>query len=199
VFTDTFTALKPGGVLHPTVPGCGNAAENDLRGRACFYANDLLGPGTVAHALFSSSLSEVRNHPNIRRQDRDDALNRFAFFYEAKAALDGGQFLAGYLHRESFRPIASGKTGLGNRTRAALLSVVRASGPDGETRMAFAPVAGALAAGFTGAADYRNHSVFETGLLYSAGAYGCRFGSAMFQEFKPDLLNLSNKVRRRFR
>lgn len=193
VFTDTFTALKPGGLLHPTVPGCGNSLKDDLRGRACFYANDLLGPGAVAHALFSSSFSEFRNHPNIWRQDRDDTLNRFTFFYEAKAARDGAQFLAGYLHRESFRPVTSGKTGYGRRTKAALLSVVRTSGPDGETRIAFAPIAGALGAGFTGAADYRNHGLFETGLRYSAGAYGFRFASAVFQEFKPDLLTLSNR------
>jgi hypothetical protein len=199
VFTDTFTALKPGGFLHPTLPGCTSAAKNDLRSRACFYANDLLGPSAVAHALFSSSFSELVNHPNIWRQDRADTLNRFAFFYEAKAARDGAQLLAGYLHRENFRPITSGKIGIASRTRAALLSVLRASGPDGETKMAFAPIAGALCAGFTGAADYRNHGFVETGFRYAAGAYGFRFGSAVFQEFKPDLLTLSNRFTRRFR
>lgn len=196
---ESYSALQPGGFLHPTLPGCRNATSNDLRGRVCYYANDLLGPSAVAHALFSSSFSELRNSPDIWHQDRDDTIDRFAFFYEQKSARDAGEFLVGYLHRENFRPALSGKTGFRARTKEALLGVVRTPNGNGATELALAPIAGALGAGFVRAADYRNHDLLLTGMRCSAVTYGFEFGSAVFQEFKPDLLNFSNKLVNRFR
>lgn len=197
LFTDNLSALKPGGILHPKFPGCTSDSKNDFRGRACFYADDLLSPSAVIHALFSSSFAEWRNSPNIWHQDRDDMLTRFSFFYERKAARDGGEFLVGYLHHESFRRHTSGKTGFLPRSRAALLSVVRTSSEDGSMEFALAPVAGALGSGFVAAADYRNGGMFDAGLRHSGAVYGAYFGSAMFREFKPDLISFSNKLLRR--
>jgi hypothetical protein len=35
------------------------------------------------------------------------------------------------------------------------------------------------------------------GLLRSGAAYGCYFASALFREFKPDLLAFSNRILKR--
>lgn len=199
LLTDTLGALRPGGLLHPTVPGCIDALGNDLKGRACFFAADMTSPGSIAHALFSSSFSQWRNTPNIWHQDRDDAFKRFGFFYEQKAARDGGEFLAGYLHHENFRPEPSHKSGFVERSKAALLSVVRTRGEDDQPTFSLAPVAGALSAGFIGAADYRHRELLDAGLRHSAAIYGFQFGSALFREFKPDILTYSNKVFQHFR
>ena len=172
-------------------------APAELRDRACFYAGKLLSPSSAAHAIFSSGFSEWRNSPRLLHPDSDDLGRRFSIFYERKSARTAGEFLAGYLHHEDFRPHVSAKSGYFDRSRAALLSVVAASDDSGRQRLAIAPIAGALGSGFVGAASFPNRGLFGEGLRRSGSAYGCYFGSALFREFKPDLLAFANRALKR--
>ena len=132
----------------------------------------------------------------MRHPDADDMARRFEVFYQRKAARNAGEFLAGYLHHEEFRPHLSGKVGFLERSKAALLSVVVAPSESGGFRPALAPIAGSFSSGFVGAADFPNRGLLKTGLRHSGAVYGSYFGTAMFREFKPDIVKLSNKLLR---
>ncbi len=185
---------KIGEVLHPSVPGCLPDAKSDLRRRACFYLDELVTPSAAIHALFSSEFSEWRNSPHIRHQDSDDTFKRFSVFYESRAARDAGELLVGHFHHEDFLPRESGKTGFLERSRAALLSVLVTTDESGVERTALAPIAGSFSSGFVGAAAYQNHGLLDAALRRSGTAYGSYFTSAMFREFKPDLVRFSDKL-----
>lgn len=198
IFGENSNLLRPGGLFRPALPGCAMAARNDLHGRACFYADQLVAPSAMVHDLFSSSFAQWRNIPYMRHEDRDDIVTRISVFYERKAARNTGEFLAGYLHHEDFRPRVSGKTGLFLRSRAALLGVVTTPGQSGSgLRPAFAPIAGAVSSGFVEAANFPNRGLLETGLRGSTAVYAGYFVTAIFREFKPELVSFTNKALRR--
>lgn len=195
---------KAAEMLHPPIHGCTDVASGSpgvpgVRARACFYAERLTAPGLLLHAAFSSSFSEWRNSPSIRRPDEGHLVKRFAGFYEQKSARSAGEFLAGYLHHEDFRPRQAGAHSFLARTKEALVGVVLTPGESGGSRIALIPIAGAFSSGVVAASIFPNHGMWEGTLRRSGATYGCYFGSALVREFKPELTGFSNKLLKRYK
>ena len=184
---------------HPAFPTC-NADEIaaaktlTLRQWACYYGNRMLSLGGGAHAVFSSAFGQWRNAPYVHHQDLDDFGRRLGGFYARREARDAGEFLAGYLNREDPRPRLSNKSGVWNRSKSALLSVVATRDGAETARPALGPIAGAFGSGFAGAAYYGNRrGLMAEGMRATGFTYGAYFSSALFREFKPDMAMLATK------
>lgn len=163
--------------------------------RACYYGAKLTRPSLLLRGAFVAGLGQWRNNPEILNQDMDDFAHRFGVFYARRGAQSGAEFLVGYLNHEDPRPHASDLHGFWNRTRAAMLSVLEVTDPNGDTRPAFAPAAGALASGLVSVAGYRQHNSMQDGLMRSGFVYGGDIGTAILREFKPDLSNWASRLR----
>jgi hypothetical protein len=176
----------PSGVLLCNSDRFQHAKQLTLRQRACWFGSELISPGAVSAAAFRSAIGQWRNVPYIKAQDGDDYTHRFAAYYVRRASRETGEMLAGYLDHEDPRPRASGETVFGKRMRSALLSVLIVKG-EGDDRPALAPMAGSLAAGFAGAASYREHTGARYALEGAGISYSGYFGRALYQEFRPDI------------
>jgi len=169
--------------------------ELTFRQRACYYTERLLRRSLALRAAVFSSFDLMRNSPRQQADGLGDFGSRVSIFYATHAAENAGQLLAGYLHREDPRPHPSEQTGFWRRAKSAMRNVVINQSDDGDMRVALAPIAGAFAAGFTGAACYHSHNRVTEGLLWSGGAYGGNFGVALFNEFRPDIRNFFSRLR----
>jgi hypothetical protein len=150
----------------------------------------------LARGAAAAAVGEWRNTPVIDHQDLDEMSHRFAAFYARHSAQATGEMLAGYLHHENPLKQTSGLHGTWSRVGAALLTVVQTTDPDGSTRPAFAPLAGAFSSGLTSMAcyRYRGDTNLDGVLKHSGAVYSSYFVNAIFREFKPDLTSLAYRA-----
>lgn len=165
--------------------------------RICFYGAKYLTPRFALRGALVASFGQLRNSPNVPREDMDDISRRFGIFYARHAGESAGKLLVGYLNHEDPRPQISTEHGFWKRTHAAMLSVMEVRDVDGTARPALAPVAGALGSGLVGAACYRTHNSLGYGFLRSGLVYGSYFGAAWAREFKPELTMFANRLLRK--
>lgn len=172
------------------------APELSFQQRTCLLRARLLSRSFPLRAAAFSAISEIRRN-NIREPGLQDFSHRFAVYYARRTAQSTGEFLAGYLNHEDPRYHPSLEHGVWRRSRSALLSVLVTRDPDGGSRMAFAPIAGAFGSGMVSVACYRYHNSLDDGLRRSAGVYGMYFGTALLREFRPELSGLAARFLRR--
>lgn len=179
------------------VPGCAKANTTDptFKNRFCYEAKHLVSPGALAWAAIGGGYSEWAPVPRGFDRDGSMFMNHMKYFYSRRAADGLGELIGGQLNREPIVAATSGQTGLWNRSRAAVLSVLRVRDGD-SSRAALEPITGSLASGFMTMAccGYR-HNV-DLALGRSAETYAGYFVTALFREFKPDL---KAYARRKFR
>jgi hypothetical protein len=126
--------------------------------------------------------------------DQESFGHRYASFYARHSARAAGELVAGYLNHEDPRPHISLEHGNWNRTRSALLSVVRVQDANGHSRPALAPIAGSFGSGLVGMALSPNRNDWHDGFARTGLTYGTYFASAVAREFKPDLSTLATRL-----
>jgi hypothetical protein len=195
--------IEAQGLLPGTLSTHSNCEPSELRAlheltfsqRACYYRERLLRRSLALRAVLFSSFDLLRNSPQQRADGLGNLGRRVSIFYATHAAEGTGQLVAGYLHREDPRPHPSEQSGFWRRAKSAMRNVMINQSDDGDRRVALAPIAGAFAAGFTGAACYHRHNRVTEGLVWSGGAYGGNFGVALWNEFRPDIRNFFSRLR----
>jgi hypothetical protein len=155
--------------------------------RACFHLAALTTPSLAARGAALAGLGAWRD-------DREDFGHRYATFYARHSARAAGELIAGYLNHEDPLPHVSLEHGTWNRTRSALLSVVRVQDANGRSRPALAPIAGSFGSGFVGMAISPIHNNWNSGLTRTELTYSTYFAAAVAREFKPDLSLLANRL-----
>jgi hypothetical protein len=155
--------------------------------QACWYANNLAAPSLFLHAGFSSAIGQWHNESYGKAQDDElSYAQRFGVFYARHTARDAAELIAGYLNHEDPRPHTSGESGIWRRTKAALLSVLVLKTDEG-SRPALTPIAGALGSALVGSSlSLRGRSLVRE----ASFSYSSAFGTAVCQEFKPDISSL---------
>ncbi len=172
-----------------------SAALLNLKQRGCYFARQLFSPQFAASTGFMTVMGQSMNSPFIRHERWSKFPHRFEIYYARHAAMDAGEYLAGYLHHEDPRLHRSSETGFWRRAGAALLSVVDSPDENGHWRPAYAPVAGSLSSAFTGTLLYRHSETLPTTMDKAGGTYAFYFVRAIFWEFKPDIVAM---IRRTF-
>ncbi|HMF76354.1 MAG TPA: hypothetical protein VK604_11885 [Bryobacteraceae bacterium] len=155
--------------------------------RACYHLAGLSSPFMAARGATLARFGEWRD-------DRESFGHRFASFYARRSARAAGELVAGYLNHEDLRPRTSLEHGTWKRVRSALLSVVRVQDEAGNSRPAFAPLAGAFSSGFVGMALSPNRNSWNNGFSGAELTYSTYFARALGREFKPDLTLLANRI-----
>lgn len=171
------------------------AKQLSFEQRACYFGEKLVAPSMLLRGLFSGAYGQWRNNdPHVGNEGMDDFGRRFGSFYARHTAQNAGELVAGYLHHEDPRLHVSGEHGFWNRTRAAFVSVVVSKDEDGDNRIALAPIAGSLGAGFVGMAVSTRHDHLEDGFRRSELSYGGYIGTALLHEFQPDLSAFASRL-----
>jgi hypothetical protein len=158
-----------------------------LEQRACFHLAALTTPALAARGAAMAGLGTWRDK-------REDFGHRYASFYARHSARAAGELVAGYLNHEDPRPRISLEHGNWNRTRSALLSVVRVQDANGRSRPALAPIAGSFGSGFVGMALSPVRNDWNSGFTRTELTYSTYFVAALAREFKPDLSLLANRI-----
>jgi hypothetical protein len=161
-----------------------------LKQRACFHMAALTTPSLAARGAALAGLGAWNDN-------REDFAHRYATFYARHSAREAGELVAGYLNHEDPRPHTSLEHGNWNRTRSALLSVVRVQDANGHYRPALAPIAGSFGSGFVGMALSPIRNDWNSGFVRTELTYSTYFAAALAREFKPDLSLLANRLLRR--
>jgi hypothetical protein len=166
-------------------------SELSFRQRFCLQVAHLASPATFVQAAATAGYAQWRNNPTIAPHDADDFSVRLSHSYEQQVARATAELFVSYFHHEDLRPRPSNKIGTWRRTGAAFLSVVTSSDSDGNARLAFAPMAGALGWGLTSMALYQQKNSLPYGLERSGVSYGFYFVRAVLHEFSPELWSLT--------
>ena len=162
--------------------------------RACWYATDLTSTGILFRAGLSSAIGQWRDDNYGKGQDGTDYAHRFGVFYARRTGRDAAELFAGYLTHEDPRPRLSGETGIWRRTGFALKSVLIAKTDEG-SHPAVTPIAGAFGSALVASEFSKAHDM--TGgliLRHAAFSYSGSFGTAIYDEFKPDLTLLLRRA-----
>lgn len=175
----------------------GIARELTFEQRACYYADRMLQPSKAVEAFGVSGFDLLRNSPREGTDGMGSLGQRFSIFYARHAAQSAGELVAGYFNHEDPRFRSSDQEGVWRRTRGAVLNVMVNGNPESRTRVALSPIAGAFAAGFVGMGCYPMEDRMKEGFLWTGVAYGGALGTALLNEFKPDLVRLLARRRRR--
>jgi hypothetical protein len=189
----------------PTNTGCNPwrhqplTATPSLSQRVCFELADLLRPSVGLRGGALAGLGSWHGMLHPSDANHDGFALRFAVYYSRRTAKATGELLAGYLNHEDPRPQMSSERGGWNRTRSALLSVVRIKDANGHARPALAPLAGAFSSGMVGMALSPNRNSLNSGFERAEVVYGTYFISAVAREFKPDLLAVADRILHRRR
>jgi hypothetical protein len=174
-------------------------SELSFRQRFCLQLAHLASPATLFQATAAAGFSQWRNKPAISPHDADDFSVRLGHSYEQQAARATAELFVGYFHHEDLRFHPSHKASPWQRTRAAFLSVMVSPDSDGNARVAFAPMAGALGWGLTSMALYQQRNSLAYGIERSGVSYSAYFARALFHEFSPELWSLTPRFIRKHR
>jgi hypothetical protein len=148
-------------------------------------------------AAFMSAFAQFQNSPHVPQQRFDEIPHRLAAYYTTHAARDAGELIVGYLHHEDPRFRRSDAQGFRHRADAAIMRVLTSPDEDGNFRIAYAPIAGSLSAGFVGSAMYRHNETLEDGLMHAGFIYSKYFLRSVLAEFKPDINAYARHILRR--
>ena len=176
-----------------------NAEDFSFKARTCSQAARLLKPSLALRGALVAGFGQWRNNPEVFHEEPSEFAHRFAVFYARHTAQNAGELIAGYLNHEDPRPHLSQEHGVWNRTRSALLGVVRTQDTDGGMRLSLAPIAGAFGSGMVGLACYERNNNAAAGFQRTGIVYGSYFARAIFREFKPDLSTFASRLLRQKR
>jgi hypothetical protein len=167
-------------------------AELSLHDRACLGLSQIASPGTLLGAAALAGVGELRGKQRSKGAESEDFGEHFAHIYARTAARTSAELLVGYLHHEDPRWHPSNEQGAFRRTKAAFLSVIDSPDQNGNARMAFAPLAGSLASGFTAMGFSQLRQTGYTGALERSGfVYSHYLAKALIREFTPELRSLA--------
>lgn len=162
--------------------------------RACWYASDLTSTGVLFRAGLSSAIGQWRDDNYGKGRDGADYAHRLGVFYARRGARDTAEMIAGYLTHEDPRPRLSGEAGVWKRTGFALKSVLIAKTDEG-SHPAVTPLAGAFGSALVAGEFSKAHDMTGGMILrHAAFSYSGSFGTAIYDEFKPDLTSLLKRV-----
>ena len=168
--------------------------EMSLKQRTCFQIAGLITPYLALRGVAMAGFGTWRESGNEMAKNREGFGPRYASFYARHSARAAGELVAGYFNREDPRPHVSLEHGTWNRTRSALLSVVRVQNATGQSRPALAPLAGSLSSGMVGMALSPSRNSWNSAFVRSELTYSTYFATALAREFKPDLTLLANHI-----
>ncbi len=170
-------------------------ASLTFKQRVCYYKNQLIAPSFVLQAGVMSAFAELRMSGRPGHKDNQDYPRHFANYYARHAAQDAGELVAGYLHHEDIRAHRSSlEHGFARRTGAAFMSVLTSRDANGDTTMAFAPIAGSISSGMVSTVLSSRATSSAGGFEHSGFVYSTYFIKALVQEFKPELNNYTHRL-----
>lgn len=156
-----------------------------------------MSPRFALTAAFMAAFGQFQNSPHVPRQHFDEIPHRLAAHYATRAARDSGELIVGYLHHEDPRLRKTDAQGFRRRADAAMMRVLTSPDEDGHLRVAYAPIAGSLSAGFVGSAMFRHNETLEDALMHAGFIYSKYFLRSVFAEFKPDINAYARHILRR--
>jgi hypothetical protein len=162
--------------------------------RLCFAVDPLITPQFALTAAVMTGFSELRNSEKLQGKPMSNFPMRFADYYARHSAQAAGEMMAGYLHHEDPRLRTSNQRGFLRRTGAAFSSVIIAKDSDGNSEMAFAPIAGSLSSGFVAMEVGRRDNNVAGALRRSGFVYSTYFVKALVREYKPELTEFTRHL-----
>jgi len=162
--------------------------------RLCFAVDPLITPQFALTAAVMTGFSELRNSEKLKGKPMSNYPIRFADYYARHSAQAAGEMMAGYLHHEDPRVRTSMQRGFLRRTGAAFSSVIIARDSEGNSEMAFAPIAGSLSSGFVAMEVGRRDDNVAGALRRSGFVYSTYFIKALVREYKPELTEFTRHL-----
>jgi hypothetical protein len=166
-----------------------------VKQRFCLYGSKLVTGQAVFGAAFFSGVAQFRDDPVEWGQGTEGYARRFGARYTQGMAKTTGEFVSSWIAREDPRYDLSQDRSFWGRTGHTFARMVVVENLDGNTRPAYSKFAGAASSGLVGLAWYPDRLNRPVDVASrSASAFGGYLASNMFQEFKPDLLNILGKM-----
>ncbi len=174
-----------------TIPACNDyRLKNDhpllAKQRACIWAGNLVTPGAIFGAAFSSAYGQITKDDPGWGQGVAGYARRFGGRYAQGVTKATAEYLSSWAFREDPRPTRSACLSW-KRIFCAAESLVAQPSPSGGTRPVFSKVIGAFAGGFIGMTYYPQSGTVNQSLRRSGTSLATSLLSVEIYEFQPEI------------